>query len=49
MEAIKVAYDSFKYLTTLNAGSIVLIVTFLKDIFPSEGGTLDLEPAIRFS
>lgn len=31
------------YLTTLNAGSIVLIATFLRDIFPkTEGGVLDV-------
>jgi len=33
-ESIKSGFESVKHLTTLNAGSIVLIATFLRDIFP---------------
>jgi hypothetical protein len=29
-------FDAFKHLTTLNTGSIVLIGTFLRDIFPKD-------------
>jgi hypothetical protein len=39
-ESYKVAFESVKQLTTLNAGSIVVIGTFLKDIFPSKNGSL---------
>jgi hypothetical protein len=34
--------DMFKHLTTLSAGSLVLIATFLKDIFPRDNGLLDV-------
>jgi hypothetical protein len=46
-ESIKLAFDSFKHLSTLNAGSIVLIGTFLKDIFPSENGALAVGLGIK--
>jgi hypothetical protein len=35
-DATKQPFETVKQLTTLNAGSIVLIGTFLKDIFPEE-------------
>ena len=34
--------DLYKHLTTLSAGSLVLIATFLKDIFPKHDGLLDV-------
>src|SRR5215207_3226584 len=38
------AFEAFKHLTTLNAGSIVLIGTFLKDIFPKDNqGNLSVD------
>jgi len=38
---LNVLLDQFKHLTTLSAGSLVLIATFLKDIFPrNHNGTL---------
>jgi len=41
-EGIRLAFETHKHLTTLNAGSIVLIATFLSDIFPkTQGGALD--------
>jgi hypothetical protein len=39
-ESLKVAFETTKQLTTLCAGSIVVIGTFLKDIFPSKNGSL---------
>jgi hypothetical protein len=40
-EAIKLAFEATKQLTTLNAGSIVIIGTFLSDIFSTDKqGTL---------
>src|SRR5215217_5743953 len=39
-ESYKIAFETIKQLTTLNAGSIVVIGTFLKDIFPSKNGSL---------
>jgi hypothetical protein len=45
--SIQLAFDTTKQLTTLNAGSIVLIGTFLKDIFPSKNGVLDVGPETR--
>ena len=42
-EALKLVFDGYKQLTTLSAGSIVLIGTFLSDIFPkTESGLLDV-------
>jgi hypothetical protein len=41
VEYVKVATDTQKHLTTLSAGSLVLIGTFLKDIFSAT--TLDVE------
>jgi hypothetical protein len=38
------ALEIFKQLTTLNAGSIVLIGTFLGDIFPKKHGNLAVGP-----
>jgi hypothetical protein len=32
-EGQKLTYDVFKHLTTLSSGSIVLLATFLKDVF----------------
>lgn len=34
-EGIKLLYDTFKHLTTLSTGSIVILATFLKDVFPN--------------
>ena len=34
LDYFKLSHDTQKHLTTLTAGSIVLISTFLKDIFP---------------
>ena len=34
-------FETFKHLATLNAGSIVLIGTFLQGIFPSQNGVLN--------
>jgi hypothetical protein len=46
-ESYKVAFETIKQLTTLCAGSIVVIGTFLKDIFPSKNGTLDVGAGIK--
>jgi hypothetical protein len=46
-ESIKLHFENLKQLTTLNAGSIVVIGTFLKDIFPRENGTLDVSAGIK--
>ena len=46
-EGYKLLVDASKHLTTLNAGSIVVIGTFLKDIFPTEQGTLAVGPFIK--
>jgi hypothetical protein len=35
-ESIKLGFETTKQLTTLNAGSIVVIGTFLSDIFPTD-------------
>jgi hypothetical protein len=35
-EGLKLAFEAVKHLTTLNAGSFVLLATFLKDIFHGE-------------
>jgi len=35
-ESIKLGFESTKQLTTLNAGSIVVIGTFLSNIFPTD-------------
>ncbi len=35
-ESLKLAFEAVKHLTTLNAGSFVLLATFLTDIFPEE-------------
>ena len=39
--------DAAKHITTLNAGSIVVIGTFLKDIFPTKDGTLAVGPELK--
>ena len=39
--------DADKHLTTLAAGSIVIIGTFIKDIFPNENGTLTVGLGIK--
>src|SRR5215217_5943542 len=46
-ESYKVILDVIKQLTTLNAGSIVVIGTFLSDIFPTEQGTLAVGPFLK--
>ena|SRR5215217_3544465 len=46
-ESIKMAFEASKQLTTLNAGAIVIIGTFLKDIFPSKHGTLTVGPFLK--
>jgi hypothetical protein len=41
VEADKMAFDNLKHLATLSSGSIVIIGTFLSDIFPKKtDGTL---------
>jgi len=35
LEGFKLLHDTFKHLTTLSTGSILLLSTFLKDIFKS--------------
>jgi|SRR5215208_2343378 hypothetical protein len=39
LEGLKAELEVVKHITTLNAGSIVVIGTFLKDIFPIAMGT----------
>jgi hypothetical protein len=46
-EGIKLGFDNMKQLTTLNAGSIVLIGTFLTNIFPTKDGSLATGPTIK--
>jgi hypothetical protein len=46
-EASARAFDVYKHITTLSAGSIVLIGTFLKDIFPYESGTLAISGQVK--
>jgi hypothetical protein len=46
-QARTLAFETAKQLTTLNAGSIVLIGAFLKDIFPSENGTLAVSAGMK--
>jgi hypothetical protein len=46
-ESYKVAFETIKQLTTLNAGSIVVIGTFLTDIFPSENGRLNVGAGMK--
>ena len=44
-ESFKQGFEGVKHLTTLNAGSFVLIATFLKDIFPKQkDGGLAVDP-----
>ena len=44
-ESFKQGFEGVKHLTTLNAGSFVLIATFLKDIFPKKSdGSLNVAP-----
>jgi hypothetical protein len=45
-ESIKLGFESVKHLTTLSAGSTVLIATFLKDIFPN---IEDLSAALKWA
>jgi hypothetical protein len=46
--ALNVLLDQFKHLTTLSAGSLVLIATFLKDIFPrSDNGDLTMNLGLK--
>jgi hypothetical protein len=47
-EPYKLAFETAKQLTTLNAGSIVLIGTFLKDIFPTDNQTLDVGAGLKW-
>ena len=47
-EVLIQAIESSKHLTTLNAGSIVVIGTFLQDIFPTKHGTLAVSPFLKF-
>jgi hypothetical protein len=46
-ESYKVIVEASKHLTTLNAGSVVVIGTFLSNIFPTEQGTLAVGPLIK--
>jgi|SRR5215210_1803761 len=47
-ESIKLGFETVKQQTTLSAGSIVVIGTFLKDIFPSKYGTLNVAPCVQW-
>jgi hypothetical protein len=47
-ESFKHGFEGVKHFTTLNAGSFVLIATFLKDIFPKRDGRLALDPFDEF-
>jgi len=47
-ESIKLGFETVKQQTTLSAGSIVVIGTFLKDIFPSKHGTLNVAPCMEW-
>jgi hypothetical protein len=48
-EGIKLGFEAMKQLTTLNAGSIVVIGTFLSNIFPTDKqGTLTVPWYIKF-
>jgi hypothetical protein len=48
IEGYKQTQDSQKHLTTLSAGSIVLIATFLSDIFPKAEGVLLIESDVKW-
>jgi|SRR5215216_2810133 len=49
LDGLKSELEVVKHITTLNAGSIVVIGTFLKDIFPGEmGWRLTLSIAASF-
>ena len=37
IEGYKLVHDTFKHLTTLSTGSVVLLATFLKDLFQHPG------------
>ena len=41
-KSLEQGFQLATHLTTLNAGSIVLIAIFLKDIFPNKNGVLDI-------
>jgi len=43
-ESIKLAFEAAKHLTTLNAGSIVVIGTFLSMIFPTDSQGILMVP-----
>jgi hypothetical protein len=47
-EGTKLGFETFKQLTTLNAGSIVVIGTFLSDIFPHKNGVIEVGACIKF-
>ena len=47
-ESFKLGFDGVKHLATLNAGSFVIIATFLKDIFPKQDGRLALDLFDKF-
>ena len=46
-ESIKMSFETFKHLATLNAGAIVLIGTFLQGIFPSQNGVLNVGLGVK--
>ena len=47
-ESAKLSFEARKHLTTLSAGSVVLIATFLKDIFPKGAdGVLLIGPGLK--
>jgi hypothetical protein len=46
-EEYKFYFEAVKHLTTLNAGSIVIIGSFLSDIFPRKGGILAVGLGIK--
>jgi hypothetical protein len=41
-ESVKMTFETFKHLATLNAGAIVLIGTFLQGIFTSKNGVRNI-------
>jgi hypothetical protein len=47
LEGLKAELEVVKHITTLNAGSIVVIGTFLKDIFPSEDAVVAMGTGLK--
>jgi hypothetical protein len=47
VEITKLGFEATRQLITLNAGSIVVIGTFLSDIFPSKNGKLEVGAGMK--